>query len=145
MGTKGTIHFKDGRTTLLSIRSQFDSYPYALGSYIKDFTSNGRGVVVSALEVGKDSPEYFLGMGDVAAYVLSQLCAVQKRVTGFSIGSIFVTTKADRQEFNYFITASESGQLMLRVLDSAEAVLYDGPLEDFEPEAVQSSLDGGAA
>ena len=149
MGTRGTVHILDGRKTIVSIYRQMDSYPTGLGQDIKALLVGAQ--VVNGYGLKMDCPKYFNGMGCLGAWLVGQL-----KLNGYSgerkdtIGNLYLTDSRDRQEFNYFISASESltvavngvkpyATLFLKVTNESGKVLYHGTLEGFNASKVEKA------
>jgi hypothetical protein len=120
MGTRGTIHFLDGRKTLCSIYRQYDCYPTGLGDELKD--RYGRTKLLNGF--GRDvAPTAANGMACLAAQAVGYLKAG-------TIGNVYMTRSADRQEYNYFISEYR-GEPWLKLTNEAGHVLFKGPLWSF--------------
>ena len=127
MGTRGTIHIIDGKSCLCSIYRQYDTYPTGLGQELKTFLSNA--TVINGFSGDDVAPEKFNGMGCLAAWLIGQLKN--------GIGNVYMTTKTDRQEYNYFISESETGFIQLKLTDWQNKVIYKGLLKYFDAKKVE--------
>ena len=121
MSTHGTVHFKDGKKTIVSIYRQYDSYPTGLGQDIKDL------VLYAATR--QDWP-CIPTMDSFAAWVIGKL-------KGDSAGNVYITQASDRQEFNYFVSRDLVGNFILKVTSEEGSTLYSGYIADFNPKSLK--------
>lgn len=131
MGTRGTIHIKDGKKHLASVYRQMDSYPTGLGSEIFDLLKFSE--IVNGYTGSHSAPEQFNGMGCLAAYLIGHLKLVPYGQIKNAIGNIYLTDKTDRQEFNYFISQKDS-KVFLKVTDYDDEEIFSGPIIEFNDE-----------
>jgi hypothetical protein len=129
MGTRGTIHIKDGKKTILSLYRQYDCYPTGLGEELK--AGFGATQIVNGFSLAMKAPAY----ANTVQCLAAQIVANQKQ----GLGHVYITDARDRQEYNYFIAADRDGKLTLRVTNSANVELYNGPLASFNGSAVEAS------
>lgn len=139
MGTRGIIRVIDGDVTLVTIYSQYDSYPTGLGSDIKN-ALDGRELVNGY----NDPTRQINGMGSAAAMLIASL-ADPKRTGGIYI----VPPTEDSEEYDYTLSARDDEakvvdvnswhpdrrSLFIEVKSSGKA-LWSGWLRDFAPETV---------
>jgi hypothetical protein len=118
MGTRSTIHVKEGKKTLLSMYIQYDGYLEGVGGQLYEFLA-GRNVVNGYT---LDNTRDFNGERCLAA----QLVAYFKK----GIGGHYITDSKDRQEYNYFIEI-DNQQIKLRVTDWGNKKIFHGDLENF--------------
>lgn len=127
MGTRSITVLKDedGRR-IANIYRQFDGYLAGHGKDLKRILGGAR--LINGFS-GQKIPEHFNGMGCLGAWLVGAL-------KDNSIGGIYLT---DSEEESYVYTLSPASringdtQIKLHV-KSYDKVLYDGLLDDFDPE-----------
>lgn len=123
MGTRSTTHFipENSKTPILSIYRQFDGYPEGHGQAVAEFLAPF--MVVNGYSTGMKVGSHANGIECLAA----QFVAAFKT----SIGNIYITSKSDRQEYDYFIHVSNNGNIRM-VVKSGRKTLYDGSPKDYD-------------
>lgn len=127
MGTRSTTHIYDeNRNHLVSIYRQYDGYPTGHGQELANFLNgkklvNGFGDPNTTVEAN--------GMGCLSAQFIAHF------KTG--IGNVYITTKDDRQEYNYFVELKD-GELHLKVESEYYGLLYVGKVSDFNGATVEA-------
>lgn len=146
MGTRSTTHVfelnEPGDVTpallkkaiyLTSIYRQFDGYPQGHGADVAEFASHF--TIVNGFGPDMKMGKYANGAGCFAAQLIRRLKQ--------SIGNIYITTKGDRQEYNYFlyVRAEERGfnrenppsieGLVYIVAKKGNKVLFSGRAKDY--------------
>jgi hypothetical protein len=133
MGTRSSTHIVDhtgeSPVTLARLYIQYDGYPTGVGAQIKEILG------------GKTMVN---GYNDPATQINGPGCMTAMLIAGLKkgCGGVYVTdpSSEEEQEFNYTVTAKGAGEpieLRITVFDDHE--LYNGPLEDFDPEAVEAA------
>lgn len=120
MGTRSTIHFSEGKNTVVSIYQQYDGYPENVGLELAQFLLTGK--LVNGF--GSKDETNFNGMGCLTA----QFIAKHKK----GIGGFYITTKKDRQEYNYFVTCDEFNILTIKVTNWQNKQIFKGGLIEFK-------------
>ncbi len=124
MGTRGTIHFIDGKRTIGSLYIQYDSYPSGLGADLLKYFGQYR--LCNGYGSAHDK-NFANGIECLAAQVIAKL------KTG--IGNVYMTGSRDRQEYNYFISAARE-LIDLKVTRHDGKIIYKGLLSQFDPYKV---------
>lgn len=134
MGTRSTLHIKDGKKTLASIYRQHDGYPTGMGTDIKKLLNNGKVELRNGYNGGDSIPSQFNGLQCLGAFIIGAL-------KGDSIGGIYLTDSKDRQEYNYFL--SQKNELIsLKVTDYDNKTIFNGLLTEFDGETVEKKAYG---
>lgn len=138
MGTRGTIHILDGKKTVASIYRQMDSYPSGLGEEIKSYLKESE--VVNGYSGGMDNPKQFNGIGCLAAYLIGKLklAPYQELKPRSTIGNVYLTNKADRQEYNYFISEVD-GKLKIKVTNHANKTIFNDLVSNFNGKKIEGA------
>lgn len=131
MGTRSLTHVKDETgKTLVTFYRQYDGYPTGMGADIKRLLS-GRtlvnGISGSRLTV-------FNGIECAAAYLIGAL-------KGSEAGNVYVYPPDSSdcgEEYVYTLSAPDEKNFHLEV-KNPRAVIYSGPLVDFDPKAVAAT------
>ena len=118
MGTRSTIHVKEGKKTILSIYQQYDGYVEGVGKNLLDFLSLGP--VVNGFQTSDQRG--FNGPQCLAAQLVANFKS--------GIGGCYITDAKDRQEFNYFVEVSDKG-LTVKVTDWENKRLFAGSLGEY--------------
>ena len=144
MGTRSTLHIteEDG-THLASVYRQMDGYPTSMGNDIKTLLNNGNVELRNGFSRGDKIPHQFNGMMCLGAFLIGALKGVNSDIEEFSykgatanIGKIYLTTKKDRQAYDYFLTQVGNG-VNLKV-KTGRKTLFDGPLSEFDGEKAEA-------
>lgn len=136
MGTRSlTIVHEESVGRLCVMYRQMDGYPTGHGQDLKTFA--GDMVIANGLS-WTDPPKVANGMRCLAA----QLFAHFKNDS--EVGGIYLyptTTKDAGQEYEYHLSRNEKNMLNLMVIGLAgkRTVLYDGPLNAFDPQAIEEA------
>lgn len=139
MGTRSlTTVYEDGKK-LLTMYRQMDGYPTGHGSDLKDFAEHM--VIVNGIRMN-DGRKIANGMGCFAA----QLVAHFKNEAG-GIYIVPANTKDAGQEYEYALSAMEHDEgtiihLKLVSVYGKKKVLYEGPLQAFDPEEIEKQYSG---
>lgn len=140
MGTRSLTHVKDDvwnpedePKTLVTIYRQYDGYPTGMGKDLASFLSpfeivNGFGVETAGIANG---------MGCLAAQLIKHLKD--------GVGNVYIypaDSTGVGEEYVYTVYRQghrdSTGGLFLKVEDTySHAVLYDGPVQDFDAEAAE--------
>lgn len=140
MGTRSTItihNWWDGEP-MVTIYNQYDGYPTGIGATLKDFLEDMS--LVNGMHSGLVKP-YANGMGCLAAQLIKEL------KTG--AGGCYIANPGSREGHHYEIRGSEGGPVMLKFIygyhgyadgEYGNAVYYDGPIADFDPEKVEEAI-----
>lgn len=134
MGTRSLIHVKEDKKTITTIYRQYDGYPSGMGNDIKRILNNGNATILNGFGGGDQVPAQFNGLGCLASYLVGEL---KER----KIGNVYLypsNAKNVGEEFTYTITASKTGTLMMKVVDSwNKKVLFNDSLDLFDGEQVE--------
>jgi hypothetical protein len=120
MGTRSTIHVKEGKKTLLSMYIQYDGYIEGMGAQLYEFLKNRQVVNGYNPEINKND---FNGAGCLAAQLVAHFKS--------GIGGHYITDSKDRQEYNYFIEIGELNRILLKVTDWENKKIYSGTVANF--------------
>lgn len=132
MGTRSTTHIVDhsgeSPVSLARLYIQYDGYPTGVGNDIKNIL--GGKTLVN-------------GYNDGATQINGAGCMAAMLIAGLKKGCGGVYLKAptceQEEEFNYTVTAKGPGEpIELRIV-AYEKELYNGTLEDFDPQAVEEA------
>jgi len=132
MGTRSlTVLLDDDGAEIAVMYRQFDGYPTGLGAQLKELLQ-GKKIVNGYTP--NDTGKAFNGGSCLAASVVSAFKS--------EIGSIYLYSAGTRntgEEFIYTITPSNPIGITVESVYSDESggVLYDGPIDDFDPEAAE--------
>jgi len=135
MGTRSLTHVEDDDgTVLVTIYGQMDGYPTGMGEDLAKFL-RGRTVVNG---FGINTPaKASNGMGCLAASLVTFLKAPA------GIGGIYLCPPASSdcgEEYTYCVYPAEGGvRLSCRGGANAESLLFDGPAESFDGEAIENA------
>ena len=133
MGTRSSTNIVDASGdkpfTLARLYIQYDGYPTGVGNDIK--TVLGGKAMVN-------------GFGDGKAEVNGAGCMAAMLIDGLKkgCGGVYVTDPASesREEYHYVVTAQEAGKpILLQIFNYDGKELYNGPLDDFDPEAAEAA------
>jgi hypothetical protein len=126
MGTRGLIHIKDGKKTIVTIYRQYDCYEEGIGQEIFDILAQS--TIVNGYNARMQAPNQFNGVGCLAAYLIGVL-KEQK------IGNVYImppNCKDVWEEYTYTISLDNIGNLNLKVVDVYNKnTLYDGNLRAY--------------
>ena len=132
MGTRSLVKFKDGKSTILCLYSQYDGYPAGMGKDLVDLLKSS--TIVNGFG-GKDvAPKQFNGIGCLAAYVTGVL-------KDGKIGNVYVyppNASDCGEEYVYTVSAGKDNQICLKVQGVGSATghnrtLYSGPIAEYTP------------
>lgn len=138
MGTRSLTEVLDGDDILLTMYRQFDGYPTGHGKDLKEFLSPF--TIVNGFSGDMKTGTHANGLGCLAA----QLVAAFKD----GIGNIYLYPPGTRdvwEEYVYQIyLVGDVIHLKLTVPEAyakkgKDSVLFDGPINDFDPQAVEDS------
>lgn len=150
MGTRSLLHIKDEGKTLVTLYRQYDGYPTGMGKDIKDALAKGKARLTNGYSGSDKNPEVFNGMGCLAAYLVGELKRPHDMGKGNSIGNVYVyhpDASDCGEKYTYTLDTAKStgagfdrkpGQIMLKI-ESYHGVIFDGPLSNFDPEAVKKA------
>ncbi len=147
MGTRSTTHIfelrEDGtpiaamlrranKNHLVSIYRQFDGYPDGHGKELFDFAKNM--TIVNGFTGGMKAGTHANGAGCFAAQLVKHFKE--------DIGGIYITTKDDRQEYDYFLYVRGPGSnfggakptdpTIYLVLKSGKDTLFSGTILEYD-------------
>jgi hypothetical protein len=126
MGTRSLTLVKDGKETILNLYEQFDGYPDGLGAEYKRLFQGWR--LTNGYSGGQSTKtRWSNGMGCFAA----TLVAAQKT----DIGDVYLYPTIVRdygQEYVYTFSEKDN-RLWLKLTGGMKFVLYEGFLDDFDP------------
>ena len=111
MGTRSLIHIKHTcieSPTLATIYQQYDGYPDGVGLNIYKILGNSK--IINGFS-DHESPEYFNGMGCMAAYLISKIKT--------AIGNVYIyppDSEECGEEYTYTIYLKD-GELWMKVFD----------------------------
>jgi hypothetical protein len=142
MGTRSLTHIKDDGKMLVTIYRQMDGYPSGMGADIKKILNNGKSLIVNGYNLDQAAPQYFNGMGCLAAYLVGKLKKGK-------IGNIYLQPPrpSETEEYTYILSCdkmtneikrSEFGKVKI-IVKSGGTTIYNGYLEDFNPKEVEES------
>jgi len=101
MGTRSTIKFyeRDGekKVFVCAVYQQYDGYIEGVGKELKEFCKSG--VLVKGFSDNKNKRQ-FNGMGCLAAQFIAEF----KK----GVGGLYMTTKDNKQEYNYVVISDMS-------------------------------------
>lgn len=145
MGTRSIAVLRDGKTEIAVLYRQYDGYPSVAGADIKE--ALGGKVVVN----GYSSEDQVNGGGCMAVQLISYLKA--KRDNKPNVPGMFYLypagTRNCGEEYTYDLTCPTEpegsmfshpkweGRISLKLTGYRDRVLYDGPLDDFDPGACE--------
>lgn len=152
MGTRSNVTVTSDGRRLVSIYRQFDGYPTGMGRDLLDILNGGDVELLNGFGMGSKTPEQFNGMMCLAAYVVHKLkeSSGESRGDGNTIGNVYLYPTdhrpGDAGEEYWYDLAAHGGRLYLTLYslpwgDGEPALMYEGPLADFNPEKIES--DGG--
>ncbi len=130
MGTRSLTHIHDNEGNVLTtIYRQYDGYPSGMGNDIKSVL--GGKTVVN----GYSDPEKQVnGMGCAAAMLIAGL------KDGCGNVYVYPADSSDMGEDYIYILSTDGAKLLLEVQGAWEGnVLYSGPLDEFDGEAVENA------
>ena len=131
MGTRSLTNVKaaDG-TTLVTIYRQFDGYPNGIGADIK--AAIGGKMIVNGFN---DAATQINGIESAAAMLVASLANPKKTGNVY----IFKPDTVDVGEEYAYTISEKDGRLWLvcRTCYGAGKLLYEGLLDDFDPEAAE--------
>lgn len=137
MGTRSYTHVFEGDTLLVSIYRQYDGYPSGHGRDVKD--ALGSRQLVNGIR-GEGRDEVVNGMSCAAALLVAHL------KSDMEAGGIYIEKPdaSQTEEYTYYISGKsyEGGFLgndgkktiNLRVVSGYYGEIYNGPIEDFDPD-----------
>jgi hypothetical protein len=128
MGTRSTIHVKDGNKTIISIYNQYDGYPTGVGQDLYEALNKGFTEVKNGFHGGDTMPEVFNGLGCLSAYLVTKFKD--------SVGQCYITNSKDRQEYNYFVSLKDNA-VFLKVTDWKNKTIFRNYLTQFNAEKVE--------
>ena len=130
MGTRSTLHIKDGKKTIASIYRQYDGYPTGMGKDIKTLLNDGDVRVQNGFSSSDVIPKHFNGLRCLGAYLIGALKTDK-------IGGIYLTDSKDRQEYNYFLSLDNS-DIAMKVTNYENKVIFKGLLSEFDADIVEN-------
>lgn len=134
MGTRAATVFIDNEfgsnTELCVLYRQFDGYLEGHGKELKEFLQGMQ--IVNGMN-GTEGSKFANGGGCLAAQVIAHFKGSDK-------GGFYIYPPGNRQWYSYILTTKSRQPLHLRVeCGSKETkVLYDGPLDAFDPDMKES-------
>ena len=134
MGTRAATVFIDNEfdtsTELCVLYRQFDGYLDGHGKELKEFL---RGMKIVNGMNGTEGPKFANGCGCLAAQVIAHFKKDAK-------GGFYIYPPGNRQTYSYILITKSQQPLRLRVEYGTKEVkvLYDGPLDAFDPEMKES-------
>jgi hypothetical protein len=140
MGTRSATVFIDNEfespREICVLYRQFDGYCDGHGKELKEFLQGMQ--IVNGMN-GKEGPKFANGGGCLAAQVIGHF-------KEHSPGQFYVYPPGNRQLYNYILTTKSKEPLRLRVeyVCGETKILYDGPLDAFDP-AIAEKDDEDAA
>lgn len=135
MGTRSLTIMMDGDTEIAVLYRQFDGYPTGAGADIKRILGNRSTVN------GYSSSNQINGAGCMAVQLIATLKAAGRDGTN-SPGGYHLYPAGTRdcgQDYTYTLTYKGEGERISLKIDDGK--LYDGPLDDFDPEAAENFDD----
>ena len=133
MGTRSLTHIREEGETLITIYRQYDGYPTGMGANLKEFLGDRK--VTSGIRMDAPKRAPFNGMGDLAARLVTFL----KEGDVESAGNVYIypANATDVWEEYVYTVDQKDGELSLSVVDTYHGEIYDGLIDDFDPEAVE--------
>ena len=135
MGTRAATVFVDNEfetpTELCVLYRQFDGYLDGHGKELKEFLQGMQ--IVNGMR-GDEGSKYANGCGCLAAQVISHFKQQSPH------GGFYVYPPGNRQYYTYFLTTKSRQPLLLRV-EYGDKVIYDGPLDEFNPDMEMPNND----
>lgn len=155
MGTRSNLRVKDDSgNVLVTVYRQFDGYPTGMGNDIKEYLNDGDCIIVNGYQMDMENPEYFNGMGDLAAYLIGQLKLTPAQKHGHlkTIGNVYIYPPEHEpgtgwEEYVYDLYVKNNTLHMdvyatiYKNRDSDEKdllLLYSGPLSEYDGDAVEN-------
>lgn len=154
MGTRGNVLLYHQATKVGGFYVGFDAYPTGLGVDIKKILNDGAAVIVNGYGPHQKAPAYFNGMGCLGAYLLGKL-------KGDEIGDVYmdlddpVEKQGGYQDWTYRLILRNNDPVTGQISFSGdskpvltleayywEKKVWDGPLAEFNPEAVEKLAYG---
>lgn len=120
MGTRCLVHIKSeglNSPTLVTLYRQYDGYPNGIGRDIQEILGDGKGKILNGFG-SQDTPEFFNGMGCLAAWVIKEL---KER-----IGNVYIyppDSEGCGEEYTYIIYKTENNDVVVRCLNVIDNVL----------------------
>jgi len=133
MGTRGIVNVTSSGNPdkiLVSIYSQYDSYPSGLGEDIKKALHDGNTKIINGIGGAEHQcPSYFNGMECLAAYLVKSLKC--------GIGGIYLYSPGQTEEYNYTLY-NKGADLYLKVISSysQSKILFDDLLAKFDSKLI---------
>lgn len=143
MGTRGILHIKEGRKTIVTVYRQYDCYPTGLGEDIKKALNDGNCEIVNGYTFGMNNPKHFNGAGDLAAYLVGWLKVLDGAdEDNKTIGNVYLqapNTNDVGEDYIYVLSIKDNGLINLQVNSTwpSKFCIYDGPLEHFDGKRVE--------
>jgi hypothetical protein len=137
MGTRSLIEFYDSNELLCTVYSQYDGYPTGMGSELQAILGGSK--IVNGYSGGQNCPEYFNGIGCLAAYVIGKL----KNET---IGGIYLATPFNYGtrwiEYVYKIKQIDNNEYPIIEIYhvGTDKTLYEGIFHNLDCEKVEIEL-----
>lgn len=134
MGTRSLTHIKEegyDSETVLTFYRQYDGYPEGHGESVWEILNRGACEIVNGYQMHMDNPNYFNGMGCLAAYLVGKLKLSQptKTIGGFSI---MPNDTSDWGEEYVYTLWTEGGEVYMEVRDIYEGTVEHGLLKEFK-------------
>lgn len=126
MGTRGLVHIKEGKKTLVTIYRQYDCYELGMGQQLADLLGNSE--ILNGYGMQSKAPAQFNGAGCLAAYLVGELKENK-------IGNTYIfptNTKGTGEEYVYTISVNGTGQnaITIKVQDVYEnKIIYNGSIK----------------
>jgi hypothetical protein len=139
MGTRGTIHFKDGKKTVLSIYMQYDAYPSGIGQALADMLRHTR--ITNGYSGNMETANKAKGLSFANGIGCLALQLVKSIKDG--IGNYYAVEASNRQEFNYFLSVDKVDPgtglrgVHLKLTDDEGKTLFSGPIAAFDGYALE--------
>jgi hypothetical protein len=111
---------------------QSDGYPTGHGAELKEFLKGF--TIRNGIRVLEPKGKVANGPNCLAAMIVAHFKD--------DIGSFYLHPAGTRdrwEDYRYYVTAKFDEPLHLRVTDDEDKPLYDGPLDDFDPEAQEAA------
>ncbi len=135
MGTRSLTVVQEDGADLVTIYRQFDGYPSGMG---KDLLDILKGMEILNGFNGQKAGEAANGMGCLAAQLVQALKA------SAGLGGIYIYPAGSNdcgEDYRYTISLNDGGALVMKVEDSDGPVLYDGLVDDFDPEKAEAAME----
>lgn len=132
MGTRSVTYVKDMGTPLVAMYRQMDGYPTGMGADLKEFLEDKS--LCNGFGIDADNTMLFNGLGCLSASLVAHFKD--------GIGGIYLQSVNEGLDYlNYVYEIYEvDDEIKLKVIavsSGGTTVLYDGSVEEFDPEEVE--------